>query len=97
MRGRGKYPILNRIMTSIENPSDFCSVCKSLLFDVLQKTSPYISPRGTAVPGGLILEQPTPPIQQTSPWTVGTPTWSGTEDSVRCQARDKQQQSGGWI
>ena len=89
MRGRGKSPILNRITTSIETPSDYCSVCKSFLFDVLQKTSPYISPRGRAIPGGL--------IQQTSPWTGDTPTWRGTEDSVQRQARDKQQQSGGWI
>ena len=90
MRGSGNSPILNRIMTSIENPSDYCSACKSLLFDVLQKTSPYINPHGRAVPGGLILEQ-------TLPWTGGTPTWCGTEDSVRCQTMVKQQQSGRWI
>ena len=84
MMGRGKSPILNRIMASIENPSDYCSVCKSLLFDVLQKTSPYISPRGRIVPTGL--------IQQTVPWTDSTP-----EDSVRRQTTGNKQQSGGWI
>ena len=90
MRGRGKSSILNRIMTSIENPSDFCSVCKRLLFDVSKKTSPYISPRGRTVPTRLILEQ-------TWPWTGGTPTWRLTEDSVRCQTTTEQQQSGEWI
>ena len=90
MRERGKSPILNRILTSIENPSDYCSVCKSLLFDVLQKTSPYISPRGRVVPGGLILEQ-------SVLWTGITPTWRWKEDSVRCQTTTEQQRSGGWI
>ena len=86
MRGRGKSPILNRIMTSIENSSDYCSVCKSLLFDVLQKTSPYISPRGRVVPRDL--------IQQTLPWTGSTPTWIGTEDSVRRHTGEKQKSGG---
>ena len=85
--GRGNSPVLDRLVTSTENPSDYCSVCKSLLFNVLQRTSPYISPHGRTVPLSL--------IQQTSPWTGGTATWGGTEDSVRCQARANQQQSGG--
>ena len=89
MRGSGKSPILNRIMTSTEKPSDYCGVCKSLLFDVLQKISPYISTRGRVVRRGI--------IQQTVPLMGGTPTCGGTEDSVRRHTWDKQQQSGGWI
>ena len=77
MRGTGKSSILNRITTSIETPSDYCSVWKRLLFYVLQKTSPYIRPHGRVVPTRL--------IQQTVPSTGSTPTWRGGEDSVRRQ------------
>ena len=64
------------------------SVCWSLLFDVLQRTSPYIGPRGRVVPGCLVI------LEQTVPWTGSTPCCCGLEDSVRCHWRDKQQSGG---
>ena len=90
LRGGGAtHPVLDRIVTSMGNPSDYCSVCKNLLFDVLQRTSPYTSPRGRVVPGCLVLEQKVP-------LTVGTPIWVSGEDSVHRQSGIKQQ-SGGWV
>ena len=83
------YPDIHRLLTSIENPPDYCCVCKSLSFNVLQRTSPYTSPRGKIAPCIIILEQ-------SVPWTDGTPICGTKEESVRCQTLNKQQ-SGGWI
>ena len=90
MEGGGNSPSLHRLVSSIENPFEYCRVCKSLLFDVLQRTSPFTSPRGRAAPGGFILEQ-------SVLWMESTPICGGTEDSVRSQTSGKEQQSGGWI